>query len=162
MPHRPHSSQDAASGAVLAHNHRTVDHDGTPLLSGQRVGSQLGTEHTYAPRSVSTVGAIANSTNLTETTALLSVQSGGATNANPLIPLGPLEPPPAHWRTTVVGLLWLCNVSLYLSRANISIAALYMFEDCLQWQKWVFAAFFFGYTCSQVRPARATARESRQ
>lgn len=51
---------------------------------------------------------------------------------------------PYKWRVTVCLLLSLCNVSLYLSRANISVAALYMFKDCLPWQKWVFAGFYLG------------------
>ena len=38
---------------------------------------------------------------------------------------------PCLWRVTVVLLLCLCNVSLYLSRANISIAVLYMLPKAL-------------------------------
>eukprot|EP00040_Diaphanoeca_grandis_P007969 m.43180 g.43180 ORF g.43180 m.43180 type:complete len:521 (-) comp19315_c1_seq1:69-1631(-) len=57
---------------------------------------------------------------------------------------------PARWRITVVVLLMFCNVSLYLSRANISIAALYMFKECPNWQKWVLAAFYLGYSSSLI------------
>lgn len=80
---------------------------------------------------------------LKESQGLLSVQSGNE---------GEAKSAPARWRILVIALLWLCNVSLYLSRANISIAALYMFDECMEWQKWVFAAFFLGYTLSQVKP----------
>ena len=49
-------------------------------------------------------------------------------------------------------------MSLYLSRANISIAALYMFNDCKEWQKWVLAGFYLGYTLTQVPCGVAASR----
>ena len=55
-----------------------------------------------------------------------------------------------RWRVVVVLLLAICNVSLYLSRANISIAVLYMLPKGSPWMKWVLAGFYVGYTLSQI------------
>ena len=88
-----------------------------------------------------------------EEEALLSTQRGPHT-AQLHVRMGKGARPPAFWRVVVVGLLCACNVSLYLSRANISIAAVFMFHDCLPWQKWVLAGFYLGYTCSLLFAGR--------
>lgn len=54
------------------------------------------------------------------------------------------------WRNVIVMLLLTCNLTLYLARANVSIAILYMMDSGDPWQKWVLSAFFFGYFCLQL------------
>jgi MFS family permease len=42
------------------------------------------------------------------------------------------------------------NATLYLARANVSIAVLYMLDDGDPWQKFILASFFVGYAIPQV------------
>ena len=52
-------------------------------------------------------------------------------------------------RGSIVLLLWLCNVSLFLSRANISVAIIYMFPSNDDLEGTLLSAFYVGY-CFQT------------
>jgi MFS family permease len=52
-------------------------------------------------------------------------------------------------RGSILVLLWLCNVSLYLSRTNISVAIIYMYPSNENLEGELLAAFYVGY-CFQT------------
>ena len=55
-----------------------------------------------------------------------------------------------YLRTILLLLLWLCNICLYLARTNITVAVIYMFPNSESIEGTLLAAFYYGYTISQV------------
>jgi len=53
-------------------------------------------------------------------------------------------------RTTLIVILWACNMCLYLARTNITVAVIYMFPHNTNTEGTLLAAFYYGYTLSQV------------
>lgn len=53
-------------------------------------------------------------------------------------------------RTVLLIVLWFCNVCLYLSRTNITVAVIYMFPTDENIEGSLLAAFYWGYLISQV------------
>ena len=58
--------------------------------------------------------------------------------------------PPSNFRFTVVIMLMLCNASLYISRANMSIAAVFMWPKRESAQSLALAGFYAGYPLLQL------------
>ena len=54
------------------------------------------------------------------------------------------------WRIIISCLLSLCNVCLYIARANISVGVVYMFPNDPATKDFVLAAFYWGYLVSQI------------
>ena len=61
-------------------------------------------------------------------------------------------------RTTLLLVLWFCNVCLYLSRTNITVAIIYMFPTDESIEGSLLAAFYWGYMLSQVPGGYLAAR----
>ena len=54
------------------------------------------------------------------------------------------------WRLVVLTLCFLCNTCLYISRANMSVAVVFMFPDDPHTSSIVLSAFYWGYAISQI------------
>jgi MFS family permease len=55
-----------------------------------------------------------------------------------------------HLRTILLVLLWMCNICLYLARTNITVAVIFMFPSSESIEGTLLAAFYWGYTVSQI------------
>lgn len=69
-----------------------------------------------------------------------------------------LDPPPTNFRFTVIIMLLLCNCSLYISRANMSVAAVFMWPGDDGAQSLALGGFYLGYPLLQLSGGSLAAR----
>ena len=61
-----------------------------------------------------------------------------------------MAPACTPWRLVVLTLCFLCNTCLYISRANMSVAVVFMFPGDPHSSSIVLSAFYWGYAISQI------------